>query len=598
MTPPGWPKGYPFVATEDFDNPNRIATCITLKKGEEGTVFEIEPSKGQWARVGVGRRDEVGLVPTRCIEIGTVRKVGDVEVYSDLPTHITPSNNPTVFQVQNTVLHKTISLLLATIYERADLLRLPVQFRAELDTKMKRDHIITQIVIGLNETGMFDILCSSAFSIWDLINQGNLINSNIRMGIYLIAYWNFRNDSSRAPGTYTGKTVDFYNREHDHQYEGEREKLQSIHYKTRRAAKNNKMFPICVLARNSERLRTIVEQIFILLLGGYHSAVLSNDVVVQGTSADDPGESVVPQTSRWVEFRRAATLLHRLATEVFSKTGWIGGCGRDSFIAATGTNCDSPMLAEHHQGEKAIWTQQIVPGQIAFYRRAPRKVNEKHGGSRIVLHISGEKRNFEVYIGPNERGPPVGAKATVVVEIMLNGQPHAIPYARLPRCGPWMNWSEGNAIGIRVEWKEGDKWQWVYCQVFQAFNFEKNVQEPGALSSFVGIMSLKRYLTQVPAQNMFPWTLDWGFARVCSIVYNHLQQTIFVGDRPQPIGQSSTHAILRPLADIKKQLEDAHVGRVGGEYGAVPSVGPRKQGGQRKSCDLCYILQVRCYLPS
>ncbi|KAK5241820.1 hypothetical protein LTR40_008685, partial [Exophiala xenobiotica] len=451
--------------------------------------------------------------------------------------------------------------------------------------------MITSIMMGMRSQVLDLLNHGGDFSIRQLMAVLEPVQPNDdRPAVYTRIYYDFKK-SNRLPSQYTGKTNNLVVRDHGH--EGSKEKeTHSNHYKTRRAATNYIMAPICVL--EEENLRTVAEQVFTCLFETYTDAVL-NFEDKSGNSQDDK----ISDIERYYNDKEASVLLMKLARSAFAKSGWPGCKSRQSYGASDGCNWNSP-ITEWLKGEKIIWTKLVFPeNNLGIFQRTPVQVREatgeygKHNWFYITMEPPGlnslpSRGSFEPSL-PSDVNLPPGTWVWPVIELTLDGSPHPKSWARLPSKGPWSDWDLANSWAVRIEFERDGKWQslgLVSTNTFRSRTKETDV--PGASNTYAQGVAIPRFLTQMQLdQNGRPdWQYDYGIARVKEQKLNWLQQTITVHD-VQPPGRIIRTSRMKSTFDMQTELTMLGVNAFGAPFQSDrESIRVRQP---KRACDSCYL---------
>ena len=578
--------------------------AIEIKKGDEGKIVDASRVDKGWVCVTVPRR---GLGPGSCnvaaIKAGTV-PYGQTRIQHDLPVDPPTLNLPSSGMDQSRF-GNTLRLLLLAIKAKQDFLNfLPDWFLKMGNEELSR--IAADIVRGTEAAEFLNLLNTPNFTVQALSQKGTQIRrSNSEAGVYHRTYSNFRNDASRKPDLYAGKTINMGSRAQGHESEtkGKTKANTSKHYASARQAQRTDASPMCI-GIDRENSRTLAEQAFILMLQTYHPQVLAFQPRIVAQTADTSTANSAEDFSRTYAPRATAFQLTQIAKVVFQKTGWPGAMDRPSFGAGEGLNWSSP-LAEilNHNSPRTIWTKTVVPDEVAVFRRPATLADVVGKNTMSVLELRFKRadnlggatgsheshQNFMIDKGPG--CPEKGDKVWIVVEIMINGQEHATPWARLPSSGPWTDWNEANRLAVRVEWEDSKgAMRMQYCQHRQSTLVDSD-KSPASILQYARAMGMIRFFLQQLCTDPRDWYLDFGRARIKEITFDNLTQTYNVREisaiTPIKRAELKERSVMaRELTS--KGLQNVDQAMFGYEGTSTPQASGRAVW-KRYRCDYCHL---------
>ncbi|KAK5698040.1 hypothetical protein LTR97_007000 [Elasticomyces elasticus] len=596
-------------------------------EGDEGRITKPGVEKG-WVHVNILRRGASApnkgvpveaWVPRSIVNCGLV-PYGQITLDPRLPTVSTkvPPKPPAVHP--SNVFESTVVELLVAIKANIDDDVID-GVANEWETLLDNDHLSTTystIIQGVKKAGVYQTLRKADFTGPELRDVGKRIHKLGHkdawsgIGVYEIAVADFKEDNKREMETYIGKSGDMSARCTGHNSSLNKDTdLQEVH-KSINQAYNWKMFALCLLDDESEKIKTLVEQLFVMLLRTYHAKLLTWDVDTSAKSVPRVMDSV----SRRFWHKQDAAVFIRIANEVFKKTGWARGCGTTGFGSSVGLNVSSPLTEPSGLYEKLLWIRTEVPGVVATYTRRPILVLlDKGGNSTSITPFSG------VQIILPKDGPPAGIKVEFTIEVMLDGNPHRFQYARIPFVGPYEDWLFACSFGIRITWDNaaGSESK-LYLQQSSvrrhALNFVS--KDIGSLSHYSRAIHIMRYLHQQKLQAPIDWQKDDAvsgrIARVRRITFDVLTQVIEIApadvtheryiERPKTLSKATITAQLSahgakqidsttPQFDSTDTVPQEEWRTVPGSYATAKTITnvPRKQ------CDACHRYTQVTYDP-
>jgi hypothetical protein len=184
--------------------------------------------------------------------------------------------------------------------------------------------------------------------------------------------------------------------------------------------------------------------------------------------------------------------------------------------------------------------------------------------------------------------PDKGDEVFLVVEIMLNGQKHPTPWARLADIAAWSDHNLAAGVALRVEWFNGKSGQWMsmYHQHLRLLSIGQQEASPERYSQ---AMAPRRYfLRQTIPDFDETWQIDIGkLARVKKITFDNLEQVFLAtnlidsskGPKPTRI----------PDAVIIQQLKQAGAQNVNHPWPVQGAPKVKFGQGSRNTCDSCQI---------
>lgn len=545
------------------------------------------------------RTNQSGWVPRGRIEIGPV-KVGDIRTQLFQPRTAPPLKHLPVSSVANDQFTKGLSGLLSAMHQQQGgaLSFLPPWWVQIIgNTGNGIGEAVRIIAEGVNAAGLRDIFNNPHFSWTDIRDAAPEITSQAapaQGGVYARLYW----DLPDEPGVvyiYIGYSTEFRLRFASHTYStynSDNPEYGRFHYQIARAARSMKMVALCVLDGQDQDFHAFTEQSFFLLLESYSVRVL-NFNPTSGQIPSDATNEVVNNLS----FREAATLLTQTANQAKLRTGWPGGCSRQSFGNVRGLNVSSPVV-EFMRYEKILWvrTQADVSGAgsvVNFRRTAPFKVGPTQRSDQKDIfkmnasaHFqSGVLKKFCVRVtDPNP--PNIGDRVQVVFELMRNGERHPRCWARLPTIGPFRDWQLANSLALKVEWQDTNGSTRVRYLQTGGIRRVQDEQAQGSLSAYALAIGLIRYFNRQIPQNCRSWDIIFGFARMRELTFDYFNQTLRFSAELGPSTDPLPSSARRSRQAMIDEMTAVGLTGAGGTWQGFP---PGARVAERSKCDACFL---------
>jgi hypothetical protein len=355
----------------------------------------------------------------------------------------------------------------------------------------------------------------------------------------------------------------------------------------------------------SDNLLRIAEHTIVTLCYSWNPKLLksTSDVVAVGKHA-----------SSW----KAAQVFPAFAQSIFKIADW-------KLSGISGLNWTTP-LTEVGGYERTIWTGTFLPPSRDFlpgktlmkvFRRPALKIGkyvDSKGGQIHTLRLL--TRNYssvqtKLHFGITKAimkrcGLEVGQTVYPVVEIMLNGRPHATPYARLPAVGPFPDWPNLNSMAVIIIYEsKTDGWKSVPLENSNFFT-EAAPGTRGAnseaapylsavycrTSALIGGLMRYKYTGPIP-----PWASEVPQVRVLNTSWDHYTQRMELSPAkpwsmapPRLLTRDETSKLLDARYRIRRN-NGPDIRLVMGRTPAGKFQGAGMGSGKaRKLCDLCFIV--------
>ena len=363
---------------------------------------------------------------------------------------------------------------------------------------------------------------NGVFRVQDLLSLPDA-NTFPRAGQFIYIWVYLHLDGTDQIGLYVGQTKSILERIHRHRYEIAAT-TPSPHYNVARRAQehNRHVFVLCFWDEEDPQSHVAVdmaEQTMILAFGSYNGWMTS-------PHADFHRLDVLVSHDR-------CSYLRSIARQTQNSTGW----QRNMDVETIGCNISSPLFTF------------LTPAAIECFRTTALSAKPRGYTSYrkrvafIDMHIKthkrvsfafrdGDKSSFNHHISFDvrcfERSAP--ESGFLVFEIMDDGQPHDNPYFGCPSVGPFKNFDQVSALGIRIEWLDETTNEWLTVPL------SPRPTKTGSLAD--SLWAWKRALTFIQVLQGVTWSgplngpLDgllrspnFGSRRVLKLVIDHLQQT-------------------------------------------------------------------------
>ncbi|PKK41002.1 hypothetical protein CI102_15176, partial [Trichoderma harzianum] len=376
------------------------------------------------------------------------------------------------------------------------------------------------------------------FSLDDILNIPKLTSTWAPTGsIIYIRLYHKEDRASYGSAIYVGQTIQLQKRHSQHNTETLTSRARHYQIARQFTLEERHMIPICIWEDDIPfHVLTMAEQTVVLLLNSYMT--FTNDTL-------SPTNSFYPFFQR-IQFMR------RLVQDLQQRLPWAPN------ITLTGLNVETPLISTRtFRYISAIPGLQFVESAQTFTRyRTPiafsRKDNcacvyrlsMRDGVNKIRVSISIPEADVNSMQIPNN--------GFLIFEIMDNGQPHPNPWIRCPAVGPFEDFIQASALGIRFEWYNENQNTWLSTTVHkfgspgmvQIAAKENNIRLPMSiwLSAIYIIQALEGivYSDYQPNQGFYK-RLTFGSVHVKQLQTDHLKQTYQWIHRPE---------ILRPFPKI------------------------------------------------
>lgn len=557
-----WPVGFPFRARRPYTDTDRK---LSVEQGQFGHVLRVvfvndqpQGSAPPWFQVAVRGVGQM-LVPYWCCEMGRVNCIYHVTSTEsfEIPTGMVGQIPP-----NNSVLFRTLNGLMSGLKNLHELQALTLEGRMKdvVTDATERNRFLWKIMEGIRDARLETLMQSGSFDIEALLDRA--VDPNTlppkSSGIYIIRYQDFKKREWKEwKMIYVGQSSRLRERMKEHATDATTLTTHSLHYKLA----NNSHEPagrsgvICNWPADKEI--KCAEQIILMLFDSMHPSLTTfrPDIF----SASDP-QAVDDSNIRRYGDVKEATIVRKMALEVFRQTGWRAFCRPGDLGANQGLNRSSPM-SENEDYSRTLWTVQTVPGRMSVFRRGPVKAGTT--GRKTTVHVltlryfdrTGKMFawNFEA---PTITGIEQGMDLYPAFEICETGA-HPTQYARLPLVGPIDDWLDAQRVALRIDFvdKNGN-WQRRYIQSGRITSFapgsgsqymhararpnippapltgEDNV--PGVFDYYVKCKAIYNYFKQIGVQNDYPWMHTMGNARIKEIIPHVLDCRIEIKDKVAP----------------------------------------------------------------
>ncbi|KAH0288852.1 hypothetical protein KCU62_g4866, partial [Aureobasidium sp. EXF-3399] len=282
-------------------------------------------------------------------------------------------------------------------------------------------------------------------------------------------------DPGRKPEPYMGRTrrPGFRLYTHNHWKTSSRP-TKSVNYRAARQAEQSTMYHVCELDLENYKFIWYCEQMVILLFE---------------TSCRELRELASGASSERKDQQADALLLTRIARDVFSATGWPGGCiSNPNFGSSFGKNWSNPV--DDALYEKLTWTRSYQEGSGLVFRRPPK-----------ILRINAAlltfgKWNLQCPSGQIPRGTEIYISFEFAKDANQNPRrhPHAWVGTIVPSLFGMTHVEKALSWALRVEWLEGDTPRAAYLQ--RKYNRKIQPFKPCAFIQYVAAMAVYSHFHQ------------------------------------------------------------------------------------------------------
>ncbi|KAF4456723.1 hypothetical protein FALBO_15348 [Fusarium albosuccineum] len=502
---------------------------LQLYKNEEGFLYQKHP-QGEWG-MALFIRDGFQLhiiLPMSDVIIGKdFRPLADK--FRDQYPAITSSNSSIILQSGRTKLESFIRTFWNAIRQDSTTLK-----RLNM-TAEKYAELFSDANFQANLSGILDGMVPQArrifrdgnFSLQDILSlpEANEHQSPSGQTIYLRVYTNLKMTNNF--GIYVGQTHRALHKRHTEHEAAIEAGWEMQHYRIARQtqSENRHTFTLCfwddtATARQSGGFLDMAEQTMFVILRSYHGWVASCDPNMNhGSSPRDMANS-----------SHGAYVLS-IARQARALTGWQHSWG----LQARGCNLSSPLFSFNtHSPMNCYRMQAIDPAVRTFttYRKpcTIRQLTHSYfttlsycngDGNRVALYFSIKENCFQGFV------PKSGY---IVFEIMDDHKPHDNPWLGCPSVGPFENFDQASSLGIRFEWFDETRHEWLTALIGKSHMFRhmSTAGIEGLLSSW------RQALTIIQVLEGITWTgplnglengLSFGACRVMELKVDHLQQT-------------------------------------------------------------------------
>lgn len=375
-TPPTWPVNFPFEVKSSFDAKG-VPNTTNLTIGEKGVIRATHGQSNCFIRMpkdAAGNPGKCGWVPEQCLHIGNIRPVTDEPVIEIADPQPSALSDKLVFD-RNNLLTGTVSGLLSMYYEHREDLPTYPDFIEKVFTERQTIKDLTGVIVrgvGRESPEMYDLLCGTNdrddFDIWDLLEVGANVENSQQSGIYMIIYWDFKDDPSRVHIYIGSTTVTFQARNTGHVGSQNDPNNKSRHYKIARQAGKRRIIALCRIKNLSSGHEVrLAEQVFINLFQSASPEVLSFEP--HGWSGDeglDEETDGMTRVARYIIHKETASLLAKFSLAVFAESSWRGGVYKygQAFDVMGGTNFSSPLTEVPHL--RHTWIKTVAGESHSF----------------------------------------------------------------------------------------------------------------------------------------------------------------------------------------------------------------------------------------
>jgi hypothetical protein len=588
--------GYACEVIKYYKNEN---SGFEFKVGYQGKIIELQNDDGYWARIGIPGLDRPIDIPKFCLQGGTVP--WDSQWTVDTNLFVSTVQLPSTFrQDSQDQLAKAINVFLqALLKSGAPFIGNQVTslLGGEIGSNIKT---LTDIVIaGVQRAGLLHLLNQKDFTLNTMVSNATFtIDKNYPQGEGGIYFRRYK-DPEGQYHVYIGKARDFRKRFDHYKQKSTGRYHDSLQ---NRPGTTLSMHVLSFLPQDNPPIfYFLCEQVFVSLFETYKPDIFRLDA------------SILVDRPSYMNHVESAQYMREVAIAAALVSRWPGGTSRDSFGCKFGVNQSSP-LAEA-AWEKSLWIRtdavmeirteegtgmEFVP--VANFRRTtprvlthivPQKKGFQLGVLELIIHQKHYEGHHNIAFRPYVDkvdgfvAPKKNDALQLVFEVRLDGKPHPRSWARLPRVGPFMNWSIADSWALRIEWKDPNgEWKYRYCQSVTQQRIEDTTS--GTLDTYVHGAGIIHFLFQKPLGFRTAIT-DLGFARVRQINYDYMRKRIsFIDQKPYPNAldarRKPADAIIQEMKNSEFQLQGINI-----PFGSMPQTGSRRYW--RTKCDTCVLAE-------
>lgn len=254
--------------------------------------------------------------------------------------------------------------------------------------------------------------------------------------------------------------------------------------------------------------------------------------------------------------------------------------------STTSTSSNSPTL----------FTRVDRPDVMILYGPATKAIRLDDKVIFELLRTTSSSTKQDVFvatIGSDEPGSQPDTLVWPIFEIMLNGQAHRAPWARLSDWGIWPDWDQVKSLGLRLQWDVNGKTLYRYVQHDSMADFADG--SAGSIIAYIKVTALFRLFFHATQQHPRSYDLDYGIARIKTLKMNQDENVLHIKDLV-----SSPRVLPRFTRKTDEQMvrEMTALGftNVNGDHDHHTQRGvmgiTRTRGPGSKICDSCWILDV------
>lgn len=246
---------------------------------------------------------------------------------------------------------------------------------------------------------------------------------------------------------------------------------------------------------------------------------------------------------------------------------------------------------------RTLFTRVDRPGvMLIFYGPATRAVRRD---DKVIFELfrttssSAAQDVFVATMGSDEPGPQPDTLVWPVFEVMLNGQTHRAPWARLSNWGIWPDWDQVKPLGLRLEWDLNGKTLYRYVQHDSMADFADG--SAGSIIAYIKVTALFRLFFHATQQHPRSYDLDYGIARIKTLRMNQDENVLHVKDLVSPL-RVLPRFLRKTDEQMVREMTALGFTNVNGDHDHHTQRGvmgiTRTRGPGSKICDSCWILDV------
>ncbi|KAM0546407.1 hypothetical protein ACHAPJ_010874 [Fusarium lateritium] len=499
----------------------KVGGKLQLYKNEEGFIYQKHPN-GKWARamfIRNGHQLHV-VLPLNFVVIGAMFRSLDSKLRDKYPATIAPVSSVSL-QSGETKLERFVKTFWNAIRQDVPTLKkyyiTPARY-GELFSNANYQANIDRLTSGMNP-GVRSILQDGRYNLQDLLNLPKVTAARSARGqsIYLRVYADL--SSTGKVGLYIGQT---YRSLLQRQSEHERHIAvgsNMLHYRlARRSRPENRrtieLFFWDEANKQSSSFIDMVEQTMIILFDCYHPWISRSD----GSYGFRPKD---------LHTRNHCLYLRSISRQARIATDW----QHSMDVVSEGCNVASPLFAfNSFPSIHSYKMRSSDPATRTFttYRRTCTFLRKwkpyfallsyyKEDGGRVQLYFPLKAECFQQFT------PKTGY---IVFEIMDDHKPHPSPWLGCPSVGPFQNFDLPSSLGIRFEWFDETRNEWLTAPVVMPQMYGHAID--GVLLKWRKVLSLIQALEGITwsgTLNGLEKNLYWGPGGVTELAINHLEQT-------------------------------------------------------------------------